>query len=100
MYAAQLVNLRALLGGGVGFLNDALHRPGPRYPAVEVGATAKAHIELVEVAPNLDRLPALIGQRPYTGEEEETSTSSQSAATGFFTFRDLLARVQVRQQGV
>eukprot|EP00775_Hariotina_reticulata_P009935 gene9935-10090_t len=41
------------------------------YPALTATATATAHIELVEVAPNLDQLTQLLGDRPYSLEDEE-----------------------------
>ncbi|WIA31014.1 hypothetical protein OEZ86_001054 [Tetradesmus obliquus] len=49
------------------------------YPALTATATAKAHIELVEVAPRLDMLPQLLG-RPYSLEDEEEPAAAAAAA--------------------
>ncbi|KAF8068237.1 dscc1 [Scenedesmus sp. PABB004] len=49
------------------------------HPPLTAVATAASHIELVEVAPRLDLLPRLLGERPYSLEDEDDGGDAAAA---------------------
>eukprot|EP00700_Malawimonas_jakobiformis_P002073 EC723159.1.p1 GENE.EC723159.1~~EC723159.1.p1 ORF type:complete len:167 (+),score=21.75 EC723159.1:80-580(+) len=68
----------------------------------EVCATLDHSFELVEIAPRLIKLKALLRLRPFTAADEdpdETSTGSDTAR-GLFTLNDLLDNVQASRQQI
>ncbi|MEW5314184.1 MAG: hypothetical protein WDW38_005699 [Sanguina aurantia] len=65
-------------------------------PPVVVSATTKAHIEVVETAPRLLALSALLNERRYGAEDEEMLQTMPEGA-GLYTFADLVERVQASE---
>ncbi|CAM6107033.1 unnamed protein product [Calypogeia fissa] len=60
-----------------------------------VVATAAGHIELVEISPKVENLKGLLSQRPY--KEDVDGETEVEDGEGFYTWDDLLARVQASE---
>ncbi|KAL6761323.1 sister chromatid cohesion protein Dcc1 [Haematococcus lacustris] len=72
-------------------------------PPVVVHASTKAHIEVVECAPRLERLQQLLAERPYGAEDEEAEEEEEEAPgqqAGLYTTQQLQALVQASDEEV
>ncbi|KAJ9506644.1 hypothetical protein QJQ45_003728 [Haematococcus lacustris] len=72
-------------------------------PPVVVHASTKAHIEVVECAPRLERLQQLLAERPYGAEDEEAEEEEEAAPgqqAGLYTTQQLQALVQASDEEV
>ncbi|RWR86078.1 Sister chromatid cohesion protein Dcc1 [Cinnamomum micranthum f. kanehirae] len=62
---------------------------------------APGNMELVQVAPKLDKLKTLLCQKPYRAEEEEDEDDEICGVadrTGFYTWDDLVDRIQASDE--